>query len=143
MRVSKNLPNSANVLGITGPRWTILMAVAYLGKEKGVLLNLVSRSMHVDPSFVITHYKAAREKRFLRRKSSASDARIVQMSLTAKTRKHLATLAPRQKARDELAFDEFGVDRSSEFIAKLITVRHRLERAPLWHSDDQTHDRQK
>ncbi|MBB4264079.1 hypothetical protein [Bradyrhizobium sp. CIR3A] len=67
--------------------------------------------MHVNPSFVSTHYKAAREKRFLRRKSSASDARIGQMSLTAKTRKHLATLAPRQEARDELAFDEFGVDR--------------------------------
>ncbi|WP_407114323.1 hypothetical protein [Bradyrhizobium sp. LMG 9283] len=49
------------------------------------------------------------------------------MSLTAKTRKHLATLGPRQEAQDELVFNEFGIDR--EFIAKLATVRHRLARA--------------
>jgi len=105
------------------------MAVTYLGKEKGVPVNLVSRLMLVDPCFVTTHSKLPEKRRFPAHKSSASDARIVQMSLTAKTRKHLATLAPRQEAQDELAFDEFGVDRSSEFIGKLATVRHRLERA--------------
>lgn len=49
------------------------------------------------------------------------------MSLMAKTRKHFATLAPRQTAQDELTFDESGIDRSSEFIAKAATMRHRLE----------------
>ncbi|MCP3368777.1 hypothetical protein [Bradyrhizobium cajani] len=63
----------------------------------------------------------------LRHKSSANDDLILQMSLTAKTRNHLATLAPRQTAQDELTFDESGIDRSSEFIAKAATVRHRLE----------------
>ncbi|MEK9284538.1 hypothetical protein MTR72_33705 [Bradyrhizobium sp. ISRA442] len=72
--------------------------------------------------------KAARKNGLLRHKSSANDARNVQM-LTAETRKHLAPLAPRQAAQDELAFDECGIDRSSELIAKAATVRHRLERA--------------
>ncbi|WFU23311.1 hypothetical protein QA649_35495 [Bradyrhizobium sp. CB1717] len=63
----------------------------------------------------------------LRHKHSANDDLILQMSLTAKTRKHLATLAPRQAAQDELTFNESGIDRSSEFIAKAATVRHRLE----------------
>ncbi|MCC8940257.1 MarR family transcriptional regulator [Bradyrhizobium sp. Arg62] len=117
----------ANVLGITGPQWMILMAVAYLGKEKGVSVNAVSKLMHVDPSFITTHSKLLEKSGFLRRKSCASDARVVQMWLTAKTRKHFASLAPRE-AQDELALDEFGVDGSSEFIAKLATLRHRLEK---------------
>ncbi|MGY3034231.1 DNA-binding MarR family transcriptional regulator [Bradyrhizobium sp. USDA 4354] len=105
------------------------MAVTYLGREKGVPVNLVSRLMHVDPSFVTTHSKLLEKNGLLRHKSSANDARVPQMLLTAKTRKHLATLAPRQAAQDELTFDESGVDRSSEFIAKAATMRHRLERA--------------
>ncbi|WP_375784686.1 MarR family winged helix-turn-helix transcriptional regulator [Bradyrhizobium sp. Pha-3] len=119
----------ADVLGITGPQWMILMAVAYLDRKNGVAVNEVSKLMHVDASFVTTQSKLLEKNGFLRRKSSASDARVVQMSLTAKTRKHLSTLAPRQEALDELAFDEFGVNGSSEFITKLAAVRHRLEKA--------------
>ncbi|MGY3533352.1 DNA-binding MarR family transcriptional regulator [Bradyrhizobium embrapense] len=119
----------ANMLGITGPQWMILMAVDYLGKEKGVSVNLVSRLMHVDPSFVTTHSKLLEKKGFLRRKPSTADARVVQMSLTAKTRKHLASLTPREEAQDIQAFDEFGPDGSSEFITGLAAVRHRLEKA--------------
>ncbi|MGY4407877.1 MarR family winged helix-turn-helix transcriptional regulator [Bradyrhizobium sp. USDA 3315] len=118
----------ANVLGITGPQWMILMAVAYLGKENGVPVNLVSKLMHVDPSFVTTHSKLLEKNGHLRRKHCASDARVVQMTLTAKTRKRLLTFAPQQQALDELASDEFGVSGSSEFITKLAAIRHRLEK---------------
>ncbi|QOZ24228.1 MarR family transcriptional regulator [Bradyrhizobium sp. CCBAU 51753] len=117
----------ANALGITGAQWMILMAVAYLGKEDGVPVNVVSKLMHVDPSFVTTHSKLLEKNGFLRRKHCASDARVVQMTLTAKTRKRLASMA-RQEALDEFDSGEFGVDGSSEFIAKLAAVRHRLER---------------
>ncbi|MDI3566962.1 hypothetical protein [Bradyrhizobium sp. Arg816] len=60
------------------------MAVAYLGIEKGVPVNLVSRLMHVDPSFVTTHSKLLEKNGLLRHKSSANDTWILQMSLTAK-----------------------------------------------------------
>ncbi|WP_205751544.1 MarR family winged helix-turn-helix transcriptional regulator [Bradyrhizobium sp. 6(2017)] len=120
----------ANVLGITGPQWMFLMAVAYLGKENGVPVNVVSKLMHVDPSFVTTHSKVPEKGGFLRRKSSsANDARVVQISLTANTREHLATLVPRQQALDELALDELGLKVSSEFIGGLATLRHSLEKA--------------
>ncbi|WP_375779322.1 MarR family transcriptional regulator [Bradyrhizobium sp. ma5] len=42
----------ADVLGITGPQWMILMAVAYLDRKNGVAVNEVSKLMHVDASFV-------------------------------------------------------------------------------------------
>ncbi|MCP3416251.1 MULTISPECIES: MarR family winged helix-turn-helix transcriptional regulator [Bradyrhizobium] len=103
------------------------MAVAYLGKENGVPVNLVSKLMHVDPSFVTTHSKLLEKNGHLRRKHCASDARVVQMTLTAKTRKRLLTLAPQQQALDELA-SEFGASGSSEFITKLAAIRHRLEK---------------
>ncbi|UPK05839.1 MarR family transcriptional regulator [Bradyrhizobium sp. 170] len=121
----------ANVLGITGPQWMILMALADLDRENGVPVNVVSRLMHVDSSFVTTQSKLLEKKGFLRRKPSTSDARVVQMSLTDKTYKHLASLAAQQDALDEFVFGEFGVRELAEFANRLTALRHRLEKARL------------
>ncbi|KRR04397.1 MarR family transcriptional regulator [Bradyrhizobium jicamae] len=121
----------ANVLGITGPQWMILIALADLDKENGVPVNVVSKLMHVDASFVTTQSKLLEKKGFLRRTPSTSDARVVQMSLTDKTYKHLASLAAQQDALDEFVFGEFGVRELTEFANRLTALRHRLEKARL------------
>lgn len=69
----------AKALGITGPQWLILMDLADLDKEHGVPCNIVSRMMHVDPSFVTTQSKLLENKSLLQRRPFASDARVVQM----------------------------------------------------------------
>ena len=47
----------AKALGISGPQWMILMALSDLDKEDGVPVNVVSKMLHVDPSFVTTQSK--------------------------------------------------------------------------------------
>ncbi|MFB9263119.1 MarR family winged helix-turn-helix transcriptional regulator [Bradyrhizobium erythrophlei] len=121
----------ANVLGITGSQWMILMALADLDRENGVPVNVVSKLMRVESSFVTTQSKLLEKKGFLRRKSSTSDARVVQMSLTDKAHKHLASVATQQEALDEFVFGEFGISDFNEFVSKLAAIRHRLEKARL------------
>ncbi|KRR28847.1 MarR family winged helix-turn-helix transcriptional regulator [Bradyrhizobium retamae] len=121
----------ANALGITGPQWMILMALADLDRENGVPVNVVSKLMHVDSSFVTTQSKLLEKKSLLRRKPSASDARVVQLSLTDKTYKHLASLAAQQEALDEFVFGEFGTRELTEFAGRLTALRYRLEKARL------------
>lgn len=121
----------AKVLGITGPQWTILIALADLAREHGVPVHAVAKMMHVDPSFVTTQSKLLEKKGFLRRKPSASDARVVQMSLTKKTYKHLASLAAHQEAIDEFVFREFDNRALTEFISRLAAIKRRLEIASL------------
>src|SRR6201985_446709 len=69
----------AKTLGISGPQWMILMALADLDEKDGVPVNAVSKKLHVDSSFVTTQSKLLEKKGFLRRKTSAEDARIVLM----------------------------------------------------------------
>jgi DNA-binding MarR family transcriptional regulator len=121
----------ARALGISGPQWMILMALADLDKEDGVPVNVVSKMLHVDPSFVTTQSKLLEKGGFLRRRPSASDARVVQMSLTDKTHKHLAGLAEQQKSLNEFIFEEFGDRELTEFTGKLTAVKNRLEKARL------------
>jgi MarR family transcriptional regulator, organic hydroperoxide resistance regulator len=121
----------AKALGISGPQWMILMALADLDEKDGVPVNAVSKKLHVDSSFITTQSKLLEKKGFLRRKTSAEDARIVQMSLTDKSYKHLAGLAARQEALNEFIFSELNDKQLGELTDTLTALRVRLEKACL------------
>ncbi|MBR0935713.1 MarR family transcriptional regulator [Bradyrhizobium jicamae] len=116
-------------LGITGPQWMILMAVSDLDKDGGVPVNVVSKLLHVDPSFVTTQSKILEQKELLLRAPSPFDARVVRLSLTDKTRKHLASLAEQYKTFRKCVFDEFSERELAEFTGKLATLNAKLEKA--------------
>lgn len=114
----------AKALGISGPQWMILMALADLDQGEGVPVKVVSKMLHVDPSFVTTQSKMLEKKGFMRRKTSADDARVVQMSLTDKTYKHIASLASQQDALNEFIFAEFSDGELTEFTGKLASLKN-------------------
>src|ERR1700744_5786933 len=64
----------AKTLGISGPQWMILMALADMDESDGVPVNVVSKKLHVDSSFVTTQSKILEKKGLLRRKVSPADA---------------------------------------------------------------------
>jgi DNA-binding MarR family transcriptional regulator len=121
----------AKALGISGPQWMILMALADLDQGEGVSVKVVSKMLHVDPSFVTTQSKLLEKKGFMRRKTSADDARIVQMSLTDKTYKHIAGLAAEQEALNDFIFAEFSGRELDELTGKLRALKNRLEKASM------------
>jgi len=116
----------AKTLGVSGPQWMILMALADLDQNgEGVPVNVVSKKLHVDSSFVTTQSKLLEKKGFLRRKTSAEDGRIVQMSLTDKTYKHLAGLAAQQEALN--AFILPSSTTSSSVSSRKRSPRYRID----------------
>jgi MarR family transcriptional regulator, organic hydroperoxide resistance regulator len=121
----------AKTLGISGPQWMILMALADMDQDEGVPVNVVSKKLHVDSSFITTQSKLLEKKGFLRRKTSTEDARIVQMSLTDKTYKHLASLASQQEALNDFIFAELDNEQIGQLTDKLTMLESRLEKARL------------
>ena len=95
----------------------------------GVPVNAVSKLLHVDPSFVTTQSKLLEKKGFVRRKTSSEDARIVNMSLSDKTYKHLASLASQQETLNEFIFQEFSAGEINDLTTKLASLKKRLEKA--------------
>jgi MarR family transcriptional regulator, organic hydroperoxide resistance regulator len=119
----------AKTLGISGPQWMILMALADMDQGDGVPVNVVSKKLHVDSSFVTTQSKLLEKKGFLRRKTSTEDARIVQMSLTDKTYKQLTALASQQETLNEFIFAELDDGELADLTDKLDRLQNRLEKA--------------
>jgi DNA-binding MarR family transcriptional regulator len=118
-------------LGISGPQWMILMALAEMDQDDGVPVNVVSKKLQVDSSFVTTQSKMLEKKGFIRRKTSTEDGRVVQMSLTDKTYKQLAGLASQQEALSEFIFAELDDRELGELTDKLAALKSRLEKASL------------
>jgi DNA-binding MarR family transcriptional regulator len=109
----------------------ILTAVSELDQGEGVPVNVVSKMLHVDPSFVTTQSKMLEKNGFMRRKTSIADARVVQMSLTDKSYKRIASLALQQEELNNFIFGEFSAPELSEFIGRLAALKSRLEKAHL------------
>jgi DNA-binding MarR family transcriptional regulator len=121
----------AQKLGVSGPQWMILMAVAELDRGQGVPVKDVSTMLHVDPSFVTTQSKVLEKHGLVRRISSAHDARVVLMSLSDKACKQVANLSSRQEQIDKFIFADFD-DRSLKEIAdQIASLKARLEKAAL------------
>src|ERR1700744_6002994 len=116
----------AKALGISGPQWMIVMALYDLDRGEGVPVNAVSKKLHVDSSFVTTQSKVLEKKGFLRRKTSAEDARIVQMSLTDKTYKQLAGLVSQQEDVSQFIFNDLGERGLEDLNATLTALQLRL-----------------
>ena len=121
----------AKKLGISGPQWMIIVALAELDKGDGAPVNAVSKMLHVDSSFVTTQSKLLEKKAFIRRKQSSEDHRIVKMSLTDKTCKQLASLASQQEALNEFIFAELSAGELAELTGQLAVLQRRLEKARL------------
>jgi MarR family transcriptional regulator, organic hydroperoxide resistance regulator len=121
----------AKALGISGPQWLILMALVDLDQDDGVPVNAVSKKLHVDSSFVTTQSKLLEKKGFLRRRTSTEDARIVKMSLTDKTYKHLSSLDSQREALNEFIFAELKDKQISDLTETLQSLEGRLEKAIL------------
>lgn len=121
----------AKTLGISGPQWMILMTLADLDRGEGTSVKAVSKMLYVDPSFVTTQSKLLEKKGLVRRRTSEDDARVVQMSLTDKTYKHLASLASQQDSLNDFIFTEIDDRELAELTGKLMQLKNRLQKASV------------
>lgn len=121
----------AQTLGVSGPQWMILMAVAELDRGQGVPVKDVSTMLHVDPSFVTTQSKVLEKYGLVRRVTSAYDARVVLMSLSDKACKQVANLSSRQELLDKFIFADFDDSTLEDIADQIASLKDRLQKATL------------
>ena len=119
----------ARELGISGPQWMILMAVADLDRDNGVAVKDVSSMLHVDSSFITTQSKILEKNGLMRRTSSLEDARVVLMSLTDKASKKIAALSERRDGVRDYVFADYDERALKDFADQMAAVKTRLEKA--------------
>jgi DNA-binding MarR family transcriptional regulator len=117
----------AELLGVTGPQWMILMAINDLDIGQGVSVGDVSTKIRVNPPFVTTQTKILEKSGFLTRTASPLDARSVLMSFTDKAHLEIAKLSAK---RNEL-LDFIFADVSDRTLRDIAVIRRKAEKAAL------------
>ena len=127
----------AQAIKVTGPQWMIMMVLANPDdRSAGLSVGAVSRALRVDQSFVGTQSRLLEKKGFVRRESSPEDARVVNLSLTDRARKQMASLAARRSELSEFIYADLDLRELAELTKTISSIKTRLEKAILKASAD-------
>lgn len=92
-------------LGLTGPQYTIMMAVAELQGKIGVSVGRVGEYLHVTGPFVTMESGKLIKKGFLERRSDLQDRRVSLLSVAPNGAKALQSLFPELQQINDVFFD--------------------------------------
>jgi DNA-binding MarR family transcriptional regulator len=99
-------------LGLTGPQYTIMMAVAELQGEAGVSVGRVGEYLHVTGTFVTIESGKLMKRGLMEKHPDLQDGRVSLLSLAPKGVKVLRSLFPELQQINDVFFE---LDSRSEF----------------------------
>jgi DNA-binding MarR family transcriptional regulator len=91
-------------VGLTGPQYSILMAVAHLQGGRGVSVGQVAERLHVSSAFVTAETGKLARRGLVRKRPNPDDGRGVLLSLAPHGRACVAELAPEVRQVNDLFF---------------------------------------
>jgi len=94
----------ANELGVSGPQYSILMAIARLAGGEGVPVRQVADQLHVTGAFVTVEAGKLVRAKLVEKSPNPKDGRSVLLRLSAGGAKRLERLAPKVRAVNDRFF---------------------------------------
>lgn len=104
----------ANTLGVSGPQYSILMAIARLQGAEGVAVSRVAGQLHVTGPFVTVEAGKLARRGLVEKRRNPNDGRGVLLRLSAEGEDRLTALAPAVRAVNDRFFG--ALDRA-EFLS--------------------------
>ncbi len=98
-------------MGISGPQYSVLVAVAHLQREHGVSVGAVAQAMHVSSAFIASETGKMARLGLLLKRPNPQDRRGVLLSLAPAGRLKLDRTGAEIRAINDLFFG--GLDRQS------------------------------
>jgi DNA-binding MarR family transcriptional regulator len=100
----------ASRVGISGPQYTLLRAVASLQGEEGVSIGTVAEHLHVTSAFVTAQSGLLVQRNFISKKDDSTDRRISRLSLTANGERLVDEIITEVRPLNDLFFGRLGKD---------------------------------
>jgi len=94
-----------NRIGITGPQYSLMMAVAELQGTDGVSVGRVAEYLHVTGTFVTSESGKLSKKGFLRRSPDRQDKRLSLISIAPNGQEALDSLFPELQQINDVFFE--------------------------------------
>jgi DNA-binding MarR family transcriptional regulator len=92
-------------VGLTGPQYSLIMAVAELQRRDGVSVGRVAEYLHVTGTFVTTESGKLSKKGFLEKRPDGQDRRLSLLSIAPKGQRALNSLFPELQQINDIFFE--------------------------------------
>jgi DNA-binding MarR family transcriptional regulator len=112
----------AECFGLTGPQYSILMAVARLEGDTGITASTLAELLQVSPAFIASEVKRLVSYGFLTKTSDPGDRRRNRLQTSEKGRRHIKTHGDSIKKMNDMIF---GVLEPDEF-RQLVSLTSKL-----------------
>ena len=90
--------------GLTGPQYSLLMAVAYLQGETGIAVRSLARELRVTSAFITSESRRLIERGLLAKRQNPHDSRSTLVTVTPAGRRAIERLVPEVRALNDLFF---------------------------------------
>ncbi|HEX7006883.1 MAG TPA: MarR family transcriptional regulator [Alphaproteobacteria bacterium] len=97
-------------MGVTGPQYSILMAVAHNQGERGVAVRAVADQLHVSGAFVTSEVGKLVREGLIEKRTNPEDRRSVLLSLTAEGEALIRDVAEAVRATNDRFFGALDRD---------------------------------
>jgi DNA-binding MarR family transcriptional regulator len=95
-------------MGITGPQYSVLVAVSHLQGETGVAVGALARVLHVSSAFIATETRKLAEAGLVVKSPNPKDRRGVLISLSRAGHSQIGRLTPEIRAINDQFFGALG-----------------------------------
>ena len=95
-------------IGLSGPQYTILIAVAHLEGGSGIGINALASHVHLSSAFVTTEVNKLVTTRLMTKRPNPDDRRRVLLTVAPAGWKRLDALAPHQRQINDALFGALG-----------------------------------
>jgi len=92
-------------IGVSGPQYSMMMAIAELEGSGGVSVGRVAEFLHVAPTFVTAESGKLQRLGLIAKSSDADDRRVARLRISRKGRAALASLVPFLQQVNDMFFD--------------------------------------
>jgi len=122
-RIERVRVHFASRMGISGPQYSLLRAVAALQGSEGISIGVIAEHLHVTSTFITAQSGVLAQRGFLKKREDAIDRRISRLSLTSKGKRLVEQIVNEVRPINDVFFgglqrDEF--DALSAIMEKLV-----------------------
>lgn len=103
------------IIGLSGPAYSVLIAIEHLGEAEDVGVSRVSEHLHLSGAFVTIEVGKLVRKGLVDKRASERDRRRVVLTVTQLGRALLDELSPPQRSINDAIFDHFSRSEFREF----------------------------
>jgi DNA-binding MarR family transcriptional regulator len=148
-RIERVRVHFASRMGISGPQYSVLRAVAALQSSQGISIGAIAQHLNVTSTFITIQSGVLAQRGFLKKREDTNDRRISRLSLTSKGERLVDEIVSEVRPINDIFFgglQRIEFDALSAIMEKLVDssraailrISAQNEQGILWNRDKRT-----